>query len=85
MTIVLNIRKLVSFILSTLIFGHTLNPLMIFGSTLVFGSGALYGWETSWRIPQQKARAQARVDGGSGGAGAGNDEKKKLKKTKKTI
>lgn len=56
---------------------------MIFGSTLVFGSGALYGWETSWRIPQQKARAQARVDGGSGGAG--NDEKKKLKKTKKTL
>lgn len=81
-TIVLNIRKLVSFILSTLIFGHTLNPLMIFGSTLVFGSGALYGWETSWRIPQQKARAQALVDGGGGG---GNDEKKKLKKTKKTI
>lgn len=60
---------------------------MIFGSTLVFGSGALYGWETSWRIPQQKARAQALVDGGSGGGsgGAGNDEKKKLKKTKKTI
>lgn len=86
-TIVLNIRKLVSFILSTLIFGHSLNPLMIFGSTLVFGSGALYGWETSWRIPQQKARAQARVDGGGsgGGGGAGNDEKKKLKKTKKTI
>lgn len=55
---------------------------MIFGSTLVFGSGALYGWETSWRIPQQKARAQALVDGGAGGAG--NDEKK-LKKTKKTI
>lgn len=84
-TIVLNIRKLVSFILSTLIFGHTLNPLMIFGSTLVFGSGALYGWETSWRIPQQKARAQARVDGGGGGSGSGNDEKKKPKKTKKTI
>lgn len=56
---------------------------MIFGSTLVFGSGALYGWETSWRIPQQKARAQVLVDAGSGGAG--NDEKKKLKKTKKSI
>lgn len=83
-TIVLNIRKLVSFILSTLIFGHSLNPLMILGSTLVFGSGALYGWETSWRIPQQKARAQALVDGGGGGGG--NDEKqKKTKKTKKTI
>lgn len=58
---------------------------MIFGSTLVFGSGALYGWETSWRIPQQKARAQARVDGGSAGGSAGGNDEKKRKKTKKTI
>ncbi|KAF2210840.1 hypothetical protein CERZMDRAFT_44507 [Cercospora zeae-maydis SCOH1-5] len=56
-TIVLNIRKLVSFILSTLIFGHSLDTKMIIGSTLVFGSGALYGWETSWRLPRQKAAA----------------------------
>ena len=61
-TIVLNIRKLVSFILSTLIFGHSLNAKMILGSTLVFGSGALYGWETSWRIPQQKAARKANGD-----------------------
>ncbi|KXT06392.1 hypothetical protein AC578_6003 [Pseudocercospora eumusae] len=54
-TIVLNIRKLVSFILSTMIFGHKLNTTMIIGSTLVFGSGALYGWETSWRIPRQRS------------------------------
>lgn len=53
-TIVLNIRKLVSFILSTLFFGHELSGKMVLGSTLVFGSGALYGWETSWRLPQQK-------------------------------
>lgn len=46
-TIVLNIRKLVSFIFSTILFGHHLSSLMIFGSVLVFGSGALYGWETS--------------------------------------
>lgn len=46
-TIVLNIRKLVSFIFSTILFGHQLSTLMIFGSALVFGSGALYGWETS--------------------------------------
>jgi UDP-xylose/UDP-N-acetylglucosamine transporter B4 len=56
-TIVLNIRKLVSFILSTLLFGHHLNTKMIIGSTLVFGSGALYGWETSWRIPREKEAA----------------------------
>lgn len=46
-TIVLNIRKLVSFIFSTILFGHHLSGMMIFGSILVFGSGALYGWETS--------------------------------------
>ena len=53
-TIVLNIRKLVSFIFSTILFGHELSGKMIFGSVLVFGSGALYGWETSWRLPQQR-------------------------------
>lgn len=53
-TIVLNIRKLVSFILSTLLFGHDLSTSMIIGSTLVFGSGALYGWETSWRLPRDR-------------------------------
>ncbi|QIW96893.1 hypothetical protein AMS68_002411 [Peltaster fructicola] len=55
-TIVLNIRKLVSFILSTLLFGHSLSPRMMLGSALVFGSGALYGWETSWRIPRRRVR-----------------------------
>ena len=53
-TIVLNIRKLVSFIFSTILFGHHLSAKMILGAALVFGSGALYGWETSWRLPQQR-------------------------------
>ncbi|SMY19992.1 unnamed protein product [Zymoseptoria tritici ST99CH_1A5] len=57
-TIVLNIRKLVSFILSTLLFGHHLNSKMILGSTMVFGSGALYGWETSWRLPRKNSKAK---------------------------
>ena len=61
-TIVLNIRKLVSFIFSTVLFGHQLSPLMIFGATLVFGAGALYGWETSWRLPQQK-KQEAEANG----------------------
>ena len=64
-TIVLNIRKLVSFIFSTILFGHQLSPLMIVGSALVFGSGALYGWETSWRIPRErtvKAQANGSID-----------------------
>ncbi|KAF2724929.1 UAA transporter [Polychaeton citri CBS 116435] len=53
-TIVLNIRKLVSFILSTILFGHQLSNKMILGSTLVFGAGALYGYETSWRTPRRE-------------------------------
>lgn len=58
-TIVLNIRKLVSFILSTILFGHELSPMMMLGSALVFGSGALYGWETSWRLPKERKRQAA--------------------------
>lgn len=61
-TIVLNIRKLVSFILSTLLFGHTLTAKMALGAALVFGSGALYGWETSWRLPRVRAQAAGKVE-----------------------
>lgn len=61
-TIVLNIRKLVSFIFSTILFGHTLSGKMIIGSTMVFGSGALYGWETSWRLPQQRKKPTTEVE-----------------------
>jgi UDP-xylose/UDP-N-acetylglucosamine transporter B4 len=57
-TIVLNIRKLVSFMLSTWLFGHELSPKMLLGSAMVFGSGALYGWETSWRLPRERKRAE---------------------------
>ena len=57
-TIVLNIRKLVSFVLSTIIFGHSLSGTMVAGAALVFGSGALYGWETSWRLPQERRREE---------------------------
>jgi len=61
-TIVLNIRKLVSFILSTILFGHQLSGKMAMGAALVFGSGALYGWETSWRLPQERRRKAAEGD-----------------------
>lgn len=53
-TIVLNIRKLVSFLLSVWIFGNSMSGLMKIGAAMVFGSGALYGWETSYKIPQRK-------------------------------
>jgi dolichyl-phosphate-mannose-protein mannosyltransferase len=53
-TIVLNIRKLVSFMLSIWLFGNQMSGLMKVGAAMVFGAGALYGWETSYRIPRQK-------------------------------
>ncbi|KAF2226549.1 UAA transporter [Elsinoe ampelina] len=57
-TIVLNVRKLVSFIFSTWLFGHVLSGRMMVGAGLVFGSGALYGWETSWRVPRERRRRE---------------------------
>lgn len=53
-TIVLNIRKLVSFLLSIWIFGNQMGGLMKVGAAMVFGAGALYGYETTYRIPQKK-------------------------------
>lgn len=50
-TIVLNVRKLVSFMASIWLFGNQLNGSMVVGAALVFGSGALYGWETTVGIP----------------------------------
>lgn len=73
-TIVLNIRKLVSFILSTILFGHQLDTKMVIGSTLVFGSGALYGWETSWRIPRRKT-----IRNGQNGTPKSSGKQQKLK------
>lgn len=53
-TIVLNIRKLVSFMLSIWLFGNHMGGLMKIGAVMVFGAGALYGYETTYRIPQKK-------------------------------
>jgi len=58
-TIVLNIRKLVSFLLSVWLFGNKMSGLMQCGAAMVFGAGALYGWETTYKIPQRrKAEAE---------------------------
>ena len=59
-TIVLNIRKLVSFMLSIWLFGNPLSLKMLAGAVLVFGSGALYGWETTVGIRQREERARKR-------------------------
>lgn len=55
-TIVLNVRKLISFMLSVWIFGNHMSALMAAGAALVFGAGALYGWETSVGIKAREAR-----------------------------
>jgi drug/metabolite transporter (DMT)-like permease len=62
-TIVLNIRKLVSFMLSVWLFGNKLSGLMIVGASLVFGAGALYGWETTVGIRGRKAKSEAQSNG----------------------
>ncbi|PYH93595.1 UAA transporter [Aspergillus ellipticus CBS 707.79] len=44
-TVVLNIRKLVSLLLSIYIFGNALSPGVLIGALFVFIGGALYGFE----------------------------------------
>lgn len=48
-TVVLNVRKLVSFLLSCALFGNEIGPLMSVGAVIVFGAGAVYGWDGSRR------------------------------------
>lgn len=62
-TIVLNIRKLVSFLLSIWLFGNQMSGLMKVGAAMVFGAGALYGWETTYKIPQRKRAAALQQNG----------------------
>jgi drug/metabolite transporter (DMT)-like permease len=63
-TIVLNIRKLVSFMLSVWIFGNHLSGLMTIGAAIVFGSGALYTWESSIRRKKPSPSKRATVENG---------------------
>ncbi|KAI9798859.1 MAG: golgi uridine diphosphate-N- acetylglucosamine transporter [Piccolia ochrophora] len=44
-TIVLNVRKLASLLLSIALFGNRLAPGVLVGATVVFAAGALYAWE----------------------------------------
>jgi len=57
-TVVLNVRKLVSFVLSTLLFGHQLSLEMGIGAGLVFLGGALYGWESNRSSQKQKMNSK---------------------------
>lgn len=53
-TVVLNLRKLASFLLSCVVFGNPVGGMMAVGAAIVFAAGALYGWDES---RQKRARA----------------------------
>lgn len=66
-TIVLNVRKLVSFMLSIWLFGNELSFMMGFGAFLVFAAGAGYGWETNVGMKRRTAKAKEAGDQGANG------------------
>ncbi|KAJ6445525.1 UDP-N-acetylglucosamine transporter YEA4 [Purpureocillium lavendulum] len=61
-TIVLNIRKLVSLLLSIWLFGNTLAQGTLLGAVIVFGSGALYTVGSRPRRPATAAKMDSDVD-----------------------
>jgi UDP-xylose/UDP-N-acetylglucosamine transporter B4 len=58
-TIVLNIRKLVSLLLSIWLFGNRLNPGVSVGAAIVFLGGFLYGLESQRQSKMKRAAAAA--------------------------
>lgn len=54
-TIVLNIRKLVSLLLSICLFGNKLAPGTLIGAVVVFGAGALYSLGSRRKLDDSKA------------------------------
>lgn len=71
-TIVLNLRKLVSLFISISLFGNRLPPGVVLGAAIVFGSAGMWAWDG------QKRRGRKAV--GEGGkameVGGANGEKK---------
>jgi solute carrier family 35 (UDP-xylose/UDP-N-acetylglucosamine transporter), member B4 len=61
-TIVLNIRKLASLLLSVRLFGNKLSPVVMTGAMVVFTAGAMYAWESQRLASQKKARTRARLN-----------------------
>lgn len=58
-TVVLNIRKLVSLILSVYVFGNVLVGGVLVGAVLVFAGGGLYGYEGARLRKQAKRKGKA--------------------------
>lgn len=62
-TVVLNVRKLASFMLSCFLFGNELTPMMVRGAGVVFVSGAVYGFGGARAKAMAKARARTEGEG----------------------
>lgn len=69
-TIVLNIRKLISLLLSIWLFGNTLAPGTLLGAVVVFSAGGLYTFGSSPSKPaaatqqqQEQSKPEAKKDG----------------------
>ena len=54
-TIVLNIRKLISLLLSIWLFGNKLAPGTLLGAIIVFGAGGLYSLGSRKRVDEARA------------------------------
>ena len=75
-TVVLNIRKLVSFLLSCWIFGNPVSGMMAVGAMVVFASGAIYGWDSGRRRGAMSSSSSSSSIS-SGGGGLANGEAKR--------
>lgn len=59
-TIVLNIRKLVSLLLSVWLFGNVLGSGVLMGATVVFAGGLVYGLESQRLAAARRAEREAK-------------------------
>lgn len=72
-TIVLNVRKLVSLLISIWLFGHRLAPGTLLGAIIVFGAGGMYSLDGGKGIARNRRRAGSvnPTANGNGAVGAG--------------
>ena len=62
-TIVLNVRKLVSLLLSIWLFGNRLSPGTLIGASIVFFAGGMYGLEGSKGSTRARHRGSVSANG----------------------
>ena len=62
-TVVLNLRKLVSLFISIWVFGNKLPPGVVVGAAVVFGSVGLWGWEGQRKGRRERERVEAEQRG----------------------